>query len=264
MGFYEKFGNSQWKVSTFDDQISSLIEGNDEDKFEKILDILRNNKKYYLLNGTTEDEWTNRILFFAWQRDISIEGVYPERYILAETGTDKLKLENDDFFIIQNEPRLSLDYMNDKDVSWFNSEIRCDIATKLLIKIINEKFHSLYHGESAIFDNENVGLTDDQVSNLSWLSSEVVNFYNKMTSLSYSKYFYFTKLCSIHIKYTETIKKYTEIDNENSIAISNLNNTELTDLLSFVRDTYVEFPDDHIKKNDLETACQMLEFDMAQ
>ena len=24
---------------------------------------------HYLLNGTTEDEWTNRILFFAWQRD---------------------------------------------------------------------------------------------------------------------------------------------------------------------------------------------------
>jgi hypothetical protein len=267
MAFNDILGNSSWKTSTCDQKIISLLAGSDTDKIDQILDLLRTNKKYYLVTGTTEDAWIDRFLQFAWQRAMTVDGVYLERYIVVEGGTDKIILENDDLFILQNEPLTSIDYMNAKDSEWFNSDVRCDIGTKLLMTAVNAKWHSLYHGDSPLTeltpDGNIMGPSDVQISNLSWLPSKILDFHNKITSLVYSKYVYFAKLNNIHIKYTTPQKTFTEIDTENATAISNLNTVELTDLLAYVRETYANSPDDR-NNEELEAACEMLEFDMAQ
>ena len=267
MAFNGILGNSSWRTSKCDEKIVSLLAGSDTDKIDQILDLLRSNKKYYLINGTTEDAWTDRFLHFAWQRAMTVDGLYPERYIITETGTDKIILDNDDVFIMQNEPLASIDYMNAKEPEWFNSDVRLDIGTKLLMTAVNAKWHSFYHGDSPLTelnpDGNIMGPSDIQIFNLSWLSSKILDFHNKITDLAYSKYVYFAKLNNIHIKYNTPQKTFTEIDTENAIAISNLNTVELVDLLAYVRDTYASSPDDR-NNEELEAACEMLEFDMAQ
>ena len=267
MAFNGILGNTLWRTSTSDQKIVSLLNGSETDKIDQILDLLRTNKKYYLVNGVTEDAWTDRFLHFAWQRAMTVDGVYPERYIIVEEGTDKIILENDDLFILQNEPLTSIDYMNAKDSEWFNSDVRLDIGTKLLMTAVNAKWHSLYHGASARTeltpDGNIMGLSDVQISNLSWISSKILDFHNKITGLAYSKYVYFAKLNNIHIKYNTPQKTFAEIDIENTTAISNLNTVELTDLLAYVRETYASSPDDR-NNEEFEAACEMLEFDMAQ
>tara|TARA_B100001996_G_C18564117_1_gene555781 strand:- start:43 stop:849 length:807 start_codon:yes stop_codon:yes gene_type:complete len=267
MAFNEVLGNTLWRTTSCDRKIISLLAGSDTDKIDQILDLLRTNRKYYLQNGSTADAWTDRVLHFAWQRAMTVEGDYPERYILVEDGTDKIILENDDLFIMQNEPIASIDYMNAKDLEWFNSDVRCDIGVKLLMTAVNAKWHSFYHGDSPLTelspDGNIMGPSDDVISNLSWLPSKILDFHNKIMGLSYSKYVYFTKLNNIHTKYSAPEKTFTEIEAENAIAVSSLNTDELIDLLAYVRETYTSRPDD---KNieDFEAACEMLEFDMAQ
>ncbi len=271
MAFKEVLGNTLWRTTSCDRKIISLLAGSDPDKIDRILDLLRTNRKYYLQNGTTADAWTDRVLHFAWQRAMTVDGDFPERYILAENGIDKVILENDDLFILQNEPLASIDYMNAKDNDWFNSDVRCDIGVKLLITAVNAKFHTIYHGDSVSTelapDGNILGPTDDEIYNLSWLPSKIVDFHNKIISLTwpatYSKYIYFAKLNNIHIKYADHQKVFTEIEAENAIAVSSLNTDELIDLLAYVRDTYVSSPDDR-KNEDIEAACEMLEFDIAQ
>ncbi len=104
MAFKETFGNTLWRTSRCDNEIISLLAGNDTDKIDQILDLLRTNRKYYLQNGTTADAWTDRVLHFAWQRAMTVEGDYPERYILVEDGTDKIILENDDLLSCKMSP----------------------------------------------------------------------------------------------------------------------------------------------------------------
>ena len=116
---------------------------------------------------------------------MTVGGNFPERYTLTENGIDKVILENDDLFILQNEPLASIDYMNAKDSEWFNSDVRCDIGTKLLMTAVNAKWHSLYHGDSPLTeltpDGNIMGPSDVQISNLSWLPSKILDFHNNLS-----------------------------------------------------------------------------------
>jgi len=133
MAFKDIFGNTMWKVVDADKKIQTLQEGSAIDKYDQILDILRDNRKNYLMNGQTQDEWTDRVLFFSFQKPIQNDGSYIER---------KFKLENDDTYvtedsnniILQNEPVFNISYLISKTSSWFNSETRCEVATKTLVK----------------------------------------------------------------------------------------------------------------------------------
>ena len=107
------------------------------------------------------------------------------------------------------------------------------------------------------------GANDSQISSLSWLPSNCISLHNKLISSTYSKFIYIIKLSNVHLRYSEPSKIFDEIDTENTTAISNLNTSQLTDLLAYVREAYVSRPDDKTNEN-FEAACEMLEFDMAQ
>ena len=68
MAFNDIPGNSTWKTVKCDNEIVSLANGSEPDKFDQILDLLKLNKQYYLENGTTENEWLDRVSGFACQR----------------------------------------------------------------------------------------------------------------------------------------------------------------------------------------------------
>jgi hypothetical protein len=264
MAFNDIIGYSQWRTIKSDEQIVTLAGGDVSDRFDQILDLLRSNKKFYIENGQTEDQWLDRLLNFGFQRSVNTSGVFSERYLQLD-GTDLLILENGDKFILQNEPVLSVDYMNDKDSSWFNSDIRLNIGVKVLMNAVNEKGISYYStATNKAPDGKLLGPSDSDVSSLSWLPSNYVSLYNKIIGLTYSKYTYITKLSNVHLRYSDPQKIFTEIDTENTTAISNLNTSQLTDLLTYVRETYVSRPDDDDYKQNVEAACEMLEFDMAQ
>ena len=80
---------------------------------------------------------------------------------------------------------------------------------------------------------------------------------------TYSKYIYIIKLNNVHLRYSDPAKMFSEVEIENTTAMSNLNTEQLTNLLSYVRETYANRPDDK-KNEDIEAACEMLEFDIAQ
>ena len=264
MAFKDIFGNTMWKVVDADKKIQTLQEGSAIDKYDQILDILRDNRKNYLMNGQTQDEWTDRVLFFSFQKPIQNDGSYIER---------KFKLENDDTYvtedsnniILQNEPVFNISYLISKTSSWFNSETRCEVATKTLVNAINEKGINFYSTQTEKVEDGNLaGPSDSEVLSLSWLPSDYVTLHNTLAGLTYSKYTYYLKLCNIHLRYNDPVKIFSEIDIENTTAISNLTTSQLNDLLIFIRDTYSGSPEDSVYTSNAEAACEMLEFDMAQ
>ena len=243
LGFYEDLGSPDWEASQNDSKITDLANGSESDKYDQILNILKTNKEYYLKTAVTEDQWTDRVLYFAYQRGSDVSG---------------------DPFIVDYAPVLPLDYMDSKDISWFNSDMRWEIAMKILINAIDEKGKTWYTTETAQTPDGNIaGPNDSQISSLSWLPSNCISLHNKLISSTYSKFIYIIKLSNVHLRYSEPSKIFDEIDTENTTAISNLNTSQLTDLLAYVREAYVSRPDDKTNEN-FEAACEMLEFDMAQ
>lgn len=264
MAFQDIFGNTTWKTVNADKKIESLQKGSATDKYDQILDVLRENKKFYLQNGQTQDEWTDRVLFFSFQREIQNDGTYLERKIKLENN-DNYITEDSDNIILQNEPVFNILYLTSKISSWFNSETRCELATKTLVNAVNEKGISFYSTQTQTEPDGNLsGPSDSEVSSLSWLPSDYVTLHNTLAGLTYSKYTYYLKLCNIHLRYNDPVKIFTEIDVENTTAIANLTTSQLNDLLTFIRDTYSGSPDDSVYKGNAEAACEMLEFDMAQ
>ena len=185
----------------------------------------------------------------------------------------KENLENDDTYvtednnnvILQNEPVFNISYLISKTSSWFNSETRCEVATKTLVNAINEKGINFYSTQTEQVEDGNLaGPNDSEVLSLSWLPSDYVTLHNKLAGLTYSKYTYYLKLCNIHLRYNDPVKIFSEIDIENTTAIANLTTSQMNDLLIFIRDTYSGSPEDSVYTGNAEAACEMLEFDMAQ
>ena len=243
MAFNDTLGNTIWKTSRSDSKIFDLANGSESDRFTQILDLLTTNKEYYLQNGLSEDQWFDRVLYFAYQRGPDVSG-YP--------------------FIIDSVDVLPIDYMNDKDITWFNNDDRWNIATKILINAVDEKSRSWYSSATEKAPDDNLkGPNDSDISSLSWLPSNYVSLHNKLVGSTYSKYIYIIKLGNVHLRYSEPAKIFSEVEIENTTAMSNFNTEQLNDLLTYVRETYASRPDDK-KNEDLEAACEMLEFDMAQ
>ena len=110
---------------------------------------------------------------------------------------------------MQNEPIASIDYMNAKDLEWFNSDVRCDIGVKLLMTAVNAKWHSFYHGDSPLTelspDGNIMGPSDDVISNLSWLPSKILDFHNKISNDSFISLFAFDPVVAIDSVITDTL-----------------------------------------------------------
>ena len=132
MAFNDTLGNTIWKTSRSDSKIFDLANGSESDRFTQILDLLTTNKEYYLQNGLSEDQWFDRVLYFAYQRGPDVSG-YP--------------------FIIDSVDVLPIDYMNDKDITWFNNDDRWNIATKILINAVDDSLSLFPAGASDIIKN---------------------------------------------------------------------------------------------------------------
>ena len=193
--------------------------------------------------NTSEDQCFDRVLHFAYQRGSDVSG---------------------DPFIIDSTDVLPIDYMDAKDITWFNSDIRWEIVTNILINTIDDKGVSWYASATEKTPDDNImGPSDSQISSLSWLPSNCISLHNKLVGSTYSKYIYIIKLNNVHLRYSDPAKMFSEVEIENTTAMSNLNTEQLTNLLSYVRETYANRPDDK-KNEDIEAACEMLEFDIAQ
>ena len=285
-------GNSIWKTIRSDDKIIKLFNGSESDKFTQILDLLTTNKEYYLENGLSEDQWTSRYNRFKCDDDIltlatgSVSDRFDQIIELLKTNKEYYLAENtseDQWFdrvlhfayqrgsdvsgypfVIDGVDVLPIDYMNDKDITWFNNDDRWNIATKILINSVDEKGRSWYSSATEKTPDDNLkGPNDSDISSLSWLPANYVSLHNKLVESTYSKYIYIIKLSNVHLRYSEPSKVFGEIDIENTAAIANLNTEQLNDLLAYVRQTYASRPDDK-KNEDFEASCEMLEFDMAQ
>ena len=292
MAFNDTLGNTIWKTSRSDSKIFDLANGSESDRFTQILDLLTTNKEYYLQNGLSEDQWTSRYNRFKCDDDILslATGSASDRfdqiiellktnkeYYLAENTSEDQWFDRVLHFAYQRGPDVSgypfvidsvdvlpIDYMNDKDITWFNNDDRWNIATKILINSVDEKGRTWYSSATEKTPDDNLkGPTDSDISSLSWLPANYVSLHNRLVGSTYSKYIYIIKLSNVHLGYSEPSKVFGEIDIENTTAISNLDTTQLNDLLVYVRETYVSRPDDK-KNEDIEAACEMLEFDMAQ
>jgi hypothetical protein len=248
MAFNNTLGNTLWRIVRSDTKINSLATGVAADKFDQILDLLTINKQYYLQNGQTEDQWFDRILHFAHQRGPGVHG---------------------NPFVIDGDDVSPVDYMNAKDITWFeDNDERWNIATKILITAVDEKGRSWYTSATEKAPDDNLmGPSDSDISSLSWLPANYISLHDKLVGsyprYPYSKYIYLIKMSNIHLRYSEPSKMFGEVDIENTTAISHLDTTKLNDLLAYVRETYVSRPDDKINE-DIEAACEMLEFDIAQ
>jgi hypothetical protein len=294
MAFNGILGNTTWKTARSDSKIVDLAIGSESDRFTQILDLLTTNKNYYLENGTSEDEWTLRYNRFKCDDDIlslatgSASDRFDQIIELLKTNKEYYLEANQNTsedqwldrvlhfayqrgpnvsgypFTIDDSPVLPVDYMDAKDIAWFNSDIRWEIVTNILINTVDEKGVSWYASATEkTLDDNIMGPSDSQISSLSWLPSNCISLHNKLISSSYSKYIYIIKLHNVHLRYSEPSKTFGEIETENTTAISNLNTEQLTNLLSYVRETYASRPDDK-KNEDVEAACEMLEFDIAQ
>ena len=292
MAFNDTLGNTTWKTSRSDSKIFDLANGIESDRFTQILDLLTKNKEYYLENGLSEDQWTSRYNRFKCDDDIltlatgSASDRFDQIIELLKTNKEYYLAENtseDQWFdrvlhfayqrgpdvsgypfIIDSADVLPIDYMNDKDITWFNNDDRWNIATKILINAVDEKGRSWYSSATEKTPDDNLkGPNDSDILSLSWLPANYVSLHNKLVGSTYSKYIYIIKLGNVHLRYSEPSKVFGEIDIENTTAISNLNTEQLNDLLAYVRQTYASRPDDK-KNEDFEASCEMLEFDMAQ
>ena len=242
-GLSENQWTSRYNRFKCDDDILSLATGSASDRFDQIIELLKTNKEYYLDENTSEDQWFDRVLHFAYQRGSDVSG---------------------DPFIIDSTDVLPIDYMDAKDITWFNSDIRWEIVTNILINTIDDKGVSWYASATEKPPDDNImGPSDSQISSLSWLPSNCISLHNKLVGSTYSKYIYIIKLNNVHLRYSDPAKMFSEVEIENTTAMSNLNTEQLTNLLSYVRETYANRPDDK-KNEDIEAACEMLEFDIAQ
>ena len=242
-GLSENQWTSRYNRFKCDDDILSLATGSASDRFDQIIELLKTNKEYYLDENTSEDQWFDRVLHFAYQRGSDVSG-YP--------------------FVIDGVDVLPIDYMDAKDITWFNSDIRWEIVTNILINTIDDKGVSWYASATEKTPDDNImGPSDSQISSLSWLPSNCISLHNKLVGSTYSKYIYIIKLNNVHLRYSDPAKMFSEVEIENTTAMSNLNTEQLTNLLSYVRETYANRPDDK-KNEDIEAACEMLEFDIAQ
>ena len=292
MAFNDTLGNTTWKTSRSDSKIFDLANGIESDRFTQILDLLTKNKEYYLENGLSEDQWTSRYNRFKCDDDIltlatgSASDRFDQIIELLKTNKEYYLDENTsedqwfdrvlhfayqrgsdvsgDPFIIDSTDVLPIDYMDAKDITWFNSDIRWEIVTNILINTIDDKGVSWYASATEKTPDDNImGPSDSQISSLSWLPSNCISLHNKLVGSTYSKYIYIIKLNNVHLRYSDPAKMFSEVEIENTTAMSNLNTEQLTNLLSYVRETYANRPDDK-KNEDIEAACEMLEFDIAQ
>ena len=292
MAFNDTLGNTTWKTSRSDSKIFDLANGIESDRFTQILDLLTKNKEYYLENGLSEDQWTSRYNRFKCDDDIltlatgSASDRFDQIIELLKTNKEYYLDENTsedqwfdrvlhfayqrgsdvsgDPFIIDSTDVLPIDYMDAKDITWFNSDIRWEIVTNILINTIDDKGVSWYASATEKTPDDNImGPRDSQISSLCWLPSNCISLHNKLVGSTYSKYIYIIKLNNVHLRYSDPAKMFSEVEIENTTAMSNLNTEQLTNLLSYVRETYANRPDDK-KNEDIEAACEMLEFDIAQ
>ena len=152
MAFNNILGNTIWKTSRSDSKIFDLAIGSESDRFTQILDLLTTNKEYYLENGLSEDQWTSRYNRFKCDDDIltlatgSVSDRFDQIIELLKTNKEYYLDENTsedqwfdrvlhfayqrgsdvsgDPFIIDSTDVLPIDYMDAKDITWFNSDIR--------------------------------------------------------------------------------------------------------------------------------------------
>ena len=73
-------------------------------------------------------------------------------------------------------------------------------------------------------------------------------------------------MLSIYKNHYDTETRYDAMDAENKYVLANLTTTEQTNLIAYVRETFVADTQTYDKPvlAELETACEMLEFDMSQ
>ena len=70
---------------------------------------------------------------------------------------------------------------------------------------------------------------------------------------------------SIYKNHYDTATRYDAMDEENKYVLANLTSAQQTDLLAYVRESFTQLQaTDMVAVTELETACEMLEFDISQ
>jgi len=235
--------NPQWKQLTYDRQINTLMASSDVTRFNDIVGILVTNKSDYL-ETMTEDEWLDRTYNFKYQG---------------------LILNNSTTFE-DAEPKFSRTFLTQQDSSWF-TDIRLNASTRYCSYFYRANWLTWLSSNSDTHaDGSSKGPDKTTLENSSWLDSDTKALQDKLLSLTYTKYSYLLKMLSIYKNHYDNDTRYDAMDAENKYVLANLTTTEQTNLIAYVRETFVADVQTYDKPvlAELETACEMLEFDMSQ
>jgi len=235
--------NPQWPQLKADRQIVTLMEGDDVTMFNDIVDILVTNKSVYLSCGLTEDGWLDRTYRFKYQGCI----------------------QNPSTAFENAEPVFNRTFLSQQDASWFTDE-RLNASTHYCISFFRENWLSWVASNPGTHDDGSIkGPTTAMLENSSWLDSDTKALQDKLLSLPYSKYTYFLKMMSIYKNHYDPAIRYDAMDEENKYVLANLTSVQQTDLLTYIRETFSQLQETDLDTiAELETACEMLEFDISQ
>tara|TARA_Y100001951_G_C11284151_1_gene267485 strand:- start:1231 stop:1959 length:729 start_codon:yes stop_codon:yes gene_type:complete len=235
--------NPEWSALKADRQIATLLESDGVTRFNDIIDILVTNKSVYLSCGVTEDVWLDRTYMFKYQGCI----------LNPSTAFEDA------------EPVFNRTFLSQQEVSWFTDE-RLNASTHYCISFFRENWLSWVASNPGTHDDGSTkGPTTAMLENSSWLDSDTKALQDKLLSLPYSKYSYTLKMMSIYKNHYEPATRYDAMDEENKYVLANLTSAQQTDLLIYVRETYSRLEETDLNTiAELETACEMLEFDISQ
>ena len=235
--------NPSWKQLKADRQIMVLMESDDIARFNDIVDILITNKDVYLECGITEDQWLDRTYMFKYQGCIL----------------------NPSNIFEDAEPVFSRTFLSQQDISWFTDE-RLNASTKYCTSFMRDNWLSWISDNPGTHDDGSaMGPSADELETGSWLDPDTKSLQDKLLSLSYSKYSYFLKMMIIYKNHYDSAIRYDAMDEENKYVLANLTSVQQTDLLAYIRETFSQLQETDLDTiTELETACEMLEFDIHQ
>ena len=235
--------NPEWTILKADRQIETLLKGDVVTRFNDIVDILVTNKSTYLACGSTEDAWLDRTYKFKYQ------GCSLNPSTAFEDA----------------EPVFNRTFLSEQDTSWFTDE-RLNASSHYCISFFRENWLSWTANNPGTHDDGSTkGPSTAILENSSWLDSDTKALQDKLLSLPYSKYSYYLKMMSIYKNHYDTATRYDAMDEENKYVLANLTSAQQTDLLAYVRESFTQLQaTDMVAVTELETACEMLEFDISQ